>query len=210
MTHILNNFFDHIFVIAHPESLRFKTFAHNWEGLNFKKTVFVRQTIECYNHNGCARHTLGSIPDNLPLVDPLSDGQIACALAHMIVYQEIINNNIYNALILEDDSVFNGISNLEAGLNSDYDILSLFTADCDLLCHPITAAPFTGNYTRAGTSAYVIRTPGVARKLLGDQLKKMNTADGVIMRKEDMKIYAIYPPVCSCDGSPSMIATGFY
>jgi hypothetical protein len=209
MNHIINNYFENVFVIAHPESQRFQAFNERWEGLNYRLCQFVMQGLNCVSKDGLAVHNLPSIPNDIPLLDPLSDGQVACALAHMLIYQIIANENLSNCLILEDDSVFNTLSNLEIALNSDYDILALFTADCDLYTTPHLASPYTDKYTRAGTSAYVIRTSNIACDLYESQVKKMNTADGVIMRS-DKKIYAVYPPVCSCDDSPSIIVNGFY
>jgi hypothetical protein len=209
--HPINNFFPgrSVFVVVHPDSFRYQTFFQRWKNLSINSTKFVKQNDECKNEHGFAVHTLNSIPNYIPLIDPLSNGQIACALAHMLIYQEIINNNMHNTLILEDDSVFNDYSNLEKAMMSDYDILALFTAECDLYISPNDATPFTSQYSRAGTSAYVIRTPEIANKLYSKQIEKMNTADGVIMRS-DMNVYAIYPPVCTIDNSPSMIVNGFY
>lgn len=209
MKHILNNYFENIHVIAHPDSLRYKLFNERWNGLQYSLEKFVMQESECKNNNGYAWHIFECFPNNIPLQDPLCSGQIACAIAHMLIYKKIIDQKLDNCLILEDDSVFNNISNLEIGLKSDYDILALFTADCDLYVDASEAAPIVSNYTRAGTSAYIIRTPEIARSLLDSQVASMNTADGVIMRS-DKKVYAVYPPTCSCDNSPSVIVNGFY
>lgn len=207
--HILNKYFNNIFLISHPESTRHKQFLNSWSELKFTQATFVHQKIDCIAFNGMACHKFNEFEANIALKDPLSDGQVACALAHMLIYKNIIELNLNNTLILEDDSVFNNISNLEIGLQSDYDILSLFTAACDLYIPATAAAPLVSNYTRAGTSAYVIRTPEIAKRLLKDQCESMNTADGVIMRS-DMKVYAVWPPVCSCNDSPSIIVGGLY
>lgn len=207
--HPLEKYFDHIYVIIHPESLRWVTFFERWKLKNYTVAKFVEQDVECKSLNGQAKHIFEQFPDYIPLKDPLSTGQVACALAHMLIYKDIIDKKRFNCLILEDDSVFNEISNLEIGLQSDYDILSLFTAQCDLFAGNHNPAPYTAQYSRAGTSAYVLRTYEVAEKLLNSQMTLMNTADGVIM-ESDMKIYAVWPPVCSCDESPSIIVNGLY
>lgn len=209
MKHVLNNYFDNIFVIAHPDSARYHDFKIRWVGLEHTLCRFVHQNLECKNKNQKAWHIFPNFPNMMDIKDPLSDGQVACALAHMLIYDHIIENKLLNCLILEDDSVFINESNLELALTSDYDILALFTADCDLLINPAQAAPFTKHYTRAGTSAYVLRTYEVAQELMKSQLRCLDTADGVIMRSL-LNIYAVYPPVCMCDNSPSIIVNGLY
>ena len=209
MAHILNNYFDHVFVIAHPDSLRYITFNQRWQDLKYELAQFVKQGDEAWANNGYAEHIFTDLNNPIFLKDPLSSGQIACAIAHMLIYKKIIDRNLSNVLILEDDSVFKELSNLDTALKSDYDVLALFTADCDLFIPPHLAAPFTAEYTKAGTSAYVIKNPKSAEVLLNKQYNKMDTADGLI-RYCGLNVYAVYPPMCECDESPSIIVHGLY
>ena len=41
--------------------------------------------------------------------DPLTPGEVGCALSHLNLYKHIIDNNIPNALIMEDDTLFKQI-----------------------------------------------------------------------------------------------------
>jgi GR25 family glycosyltransferase involved in LPS biosynthesis len=209
MSHILNQYFDHVFVIIHPDSLRYMTFNQRWHGLQYNIAKFVKQNEDCISVDGFAEHNFTNIPTHIPLHNPLSTGQVACALAHILIYKNIIDKKLHNCLILEDDSIFNDLSNLDIALKSDYDILALFTADCDLLIPNTQAAPFTSEYTKAGTSAYTIKTPEAAKTLYDSQINNMDTADGAI-RYINLNVYAVYPPCCSCDDSPSIIVNGLY
>lgn len=209
MAHILNKYFDHIFVIAHPKSLRYTTFNQRWQGLEYKLAKFVKQEEEAWAKNNYAEHIFENIPNKIKLFDPLSTGQVCCAIAHMLIYKKIIDNKLNNVLILEDDSVFNDLSNLEIAIQSNWEILALFTAQCDLFCTPEQAYPYTNLYSKAGTSAYALKDYKTAENIFLNQITNMNTADGVLMRS-NLNIYAVWPPVCSCDSSPSIIVHGLY
>jgi len=205
--HILNNYFNNIFLISHPNSSRHKKFLERWSGLQFTQAKFVHQDKDINVLGRQAYHKF-----NFP--NPLSHkciikGQVACALAHMLIYREIIDGHFYNTLILEDDSVFRDISFLDVALQSDYDILSLFTAKCDLYNPESNNSPFTDQYSKAGTSAYVIRDPNIAEKLLSAQLYEMTPSDTAIM-ESNLKVYAVYPEVCTITNEPSMIAGGIH
>ena len=203
--HILNNYFDNIFLISHPDSLRHKNFMERWEGLNFSQAKFVHQDKSMELFGDLVSH-------NFSFTNPLKHknlikGQVACAIAHMLIYQEIIDKDIYDALILEDDSVFKSLSFLDVALNSDYDILSLFTAKCDLYYPESKNSPFTDQYSKAGTSAYVIKNPEVAQRLLSAQLADMVPSETAIMESK-LKVYAVWPEVCTITNEASMIAGG--
>lgn len=108
MKAILNEYFDKIYVLTIPSaSLRHQLIKKELEGLDF---IFF---------NGISKYDI-NIPDyieksiyneeltiqNNRYDKNMNTGQIACSLGHKMIYEDIINHNYKNALILEDDSFF--------------------------------------------------------------------------------------------------------
>lgn len=210
--HILNNYFENIFLIAQPGSERYKNFINRWGNLDFIQSKFVNQDNDCLKIENKVEHAFDNIKPSIELKDQLSKGQIAVALAHMLIYDEIIKNKLSNTLILEDDAVFNSDNNLEEALNLDWDILSLFSGfkDGSSISENVNQeTKFTRNWDRQGICAYVIRSREIAKYLYDKQSLQMYTADGVICDK-NINVLALYPGVCTIDNSPSIIVNGLY
>jgi len=212
MSHIINNYFKNVYLIAHPSSKRYKDFNERWQGLNYELSQFVHQDTDCIGIDGFAQHNFEFFPNNILLKDPLSRGQIAVSFAHMLIYKQIIEKNLHNTLIFEDDSVFVDTLNLEECLEMDWDILSLFSGfpDGSSIHENVNfEKKYTYEWDRQGISAYIIRTPKVADYILKKQLEKMDTADGAIC-DANLKVLALFPGVCTIDNSPSLIVNGVY
>lgn len=212
MKHIINNYFDNVFVIAHPLSKRYDNFIKRWDNLSFNLSKFVNRDIDCINIDGYVEHIFENINQKIKLKSPLSGGQIAVALAHMLIYDEIIKNNLVNTLVLEDDIVFESDLNINEALCEEWDILSLFSgfSNGSSILEPINEiTKFTKQWDRQGVCSYVIKSKEVAKYLFDKQNMLMDTADGVIC-DNNINVLALYPSACVIDNSPSIIVNGLY
>ncbi len=212
MKHIINNYFDNVFVIAHPSSKRYDNFIKRWDNLDFNLSKFVNRDIDCINIDGYVEHVFENINQKIKLKSPLSGGQIAVALAHMLIYDEIIKNNLTNTLILEDDIIFESETNINEALNEEWDILSLFSgfSDGSSISDQVNKdTKFTKQWDRQGVCSYVIRSKEIAQYLFDKQNTLMDTADGVIC-DNNITVLALYPSACVIDNSPSIIVNGLY
>lgn len=212
MKHILNEYFENIFVIAHPNSARYRIFLDRWRGLRFTLASFVNQGTDCMNLDGYALHNFENFPTKIALKHPLSRGQVACSLAHMLIYDQICKENLSNTLILEDDCLFDELYFLEDALNLDWDVLSLFSgfSNGSSIYESVNKnTKYTYSWDRQGTASYVLKKPEIARYILDKQMEQIDTADGVLC-DVNIKILALYPSVCKIDNSPSIIVNGVY
>jgi GR25 family glycosyltransferase involved in LPS biosynthesis len=211
--HEINKYFNDIFVISLPGSARHDLFLKHWEGLQFRQADFVFQDIDCMLEGLVIKHKFKNIPSPLHTnINGLIVGQVACSLAHMLIYDTIIKDQLHNTLILEDDSILLDITNVEESLKQNCDIMSLFCGQLNgsSLLGPLSdGEKFTNKWDKQGTSAYIVKTPEVAQFLLDKQLKNFDTADGVIMHS-GLNVLAIWPPACFTNDSPSIIAHGLY
>lgn len=130
--HALNEFFDQIYVLTLPRAKdRHDHISHALQGLQYQ--LF-------YGFDG-SQYSLGALLDE-GLYDPhvhqrikrgnrgMSKNEIACALSHRAMYEDMVNNGYQCALILEDDAtpIHDHLENFEtamADLPADWDFLML-------------------------------------------------------------------------------------
>ena len=208
--HVVNKYFDNIFVISHPETERHRIFLKNWDGLKFSQGRFVNKYIEVSKEDNFATHVFKEFPKRIPLKDPLSNGQIACALAHMLIYKNIIDNNLENTLILEDDATFITDQNLEKVLKEEFDILQLWTIN-EFIREEIRPDTISiTNVFRERASSYVIKNRIAAMELLMKQCNALDTADGAIIMADNLLFRAIIPSNCNITNGVSYIHDEIY
>jgi glycosyl transferase, family 25 len=127
---ILNNFFDKIYVLTIPSATeRQKEFTRAMHGLKFQFFHGVEQkTLDLQQLHQSGIYNETKAKENQRYEKGMTSGEIACALGHKKIYEDIVANNIQKALIFEDD-VFPLRDSMEyvpqilATLPSDWDIL---------------------------------------------------------------------------------------
>jgi len=156
----------------------------------------------------------------------LTYGEIGCALSHKKIYQKIVNENIENAIIFEDDIIFdNSIHELLGSLKN-------FPIDweCTLLCYyriyPTLKRYCTNLRDRVpvskhlkivrfidlmhSTAAYAINFKG-AKKLLNELESGIyKPIDHYTGDEKHVNLYGVYPKIIDIDptiGLNSSIAT---
>jgi hypothetical protein len=137
----------------------------------------------------------------------LTRGQLSCALSHYQIYQKIVDENIENALILEDDCFFGeNILNIEQYVNqlpSEYDVFYLgFQED-------ILGSPYSPNLNILSgrgvghTHAMNVKRP-CAELMLEFNKGLIWTADGVfneLSKRYDVKYYLANPKIAFQDNA---------
>lgn len=127
---ILNNFFDKIYVLTIPAATeRQKEFMQSMHGLKFQFFNGVeRRTLDPQELQQTGVYNEERAKENQRYDKHMTSGEIACAMGHKKIYEDIVANNIKRALIFEDD-VFPLRDNIEyvpqilATLPGDWDIL---------------------------------------------------------------------------------------
>lgn len=207
MKHPLNKFFDKVIVLTTTHESckdrieRFKTRSKNLEYEFFYGTHAADMNIDFYRENGC---------------EPITDGQISCAVNHLNLYQYIINNNISNCLILEDDAVITEdvqyIEDCLSKLPSDWKLVYLGYINYHYI-HP----NYSDHLFKFSSKNYVVLdctfgfaiTKDFASKLYDANKTINNTADGSIqrlIREDDIDVYATVPKVVEHEGLESILA----
>ncbi len=107
----LNTYFDKVYVLTLERAEeRQKAFVKNFPGLNFsffygidKNTLNMAdlKRNNVYDEVAAKKHHRYS--------KPMSLGQIACALGHRLIYEDMIKNNFNRVLIFEDDAYPSGL-----------------------------------------------------------------------------------------------------
>jgi glycosyl transferase family 25 len=127
---LLNDHYDKIYVISVESAEdRRQRFAERFRELNFsfffgadKKDLSIKELINknIYSEELTKKHHRYS--------KPMMPGEIACALSHKMIYEDMLQNNYSRVLIFEDDAVPNtkNLSFIPA-------ILSELPANCELL-----------------------------------------------------------------------------
>jgi glycosyl transferase family 25 len=127
---ILNNFFDKIYVLTIPAATeRQQEFMHSMHGLKFQFFNGIEQkTLDPLHLHETGVYNEDLAKENQRYDKHMTSGEIACAMGHKKIYEDIVANNIKRALIFEDD-VFPLRDNLEyipqalATIPGDWNIL---------------------------------------------------------------------------------------
>lgn len=103
---LLNNFFDKIYVLTIPAALeRQKEFARVMNGLKFTFFNGVEQrSLDIKKLRETGEYDEKKAKKNQRYEKSMTSGELACAIGHRNIYQDIISNNINRALIFEDDA----------------------------------------------------------------------------------------------------------
>lgn len=102
---ILNNFFDKIYVLTIPSATdRHKEFAAAMKGLRFEFFYGIeKQTLDHAHLKESGVYDDELAKEKQRYEKSMTIGEIACAIGHRKIYEDIIANNIKRALIFEDD-----------------------------------------------------------------------------------------------------------
>jgi glycosyl transferase family 25 len=126
----LNNFFDKIYVLTIPAAVeRQKEFSESMNGLNFKFFNGVEQrSLDVAKLQQSGVYDESRAKGNQRHDKIMTSGEIACALGHKHIYEDIIANNIQRALIFEDDAFpltenIQFVSDMLSTMPDDWDIL---------------------------------------------------------------------------------------
>lgn len=94
-----------IFIISLPNSPRRKDIAHrlNWLGIPFQ--FFDATDGRTLSETELSQVDYHFFPNRFSVERKLTLGEIGCAISHIRVYQHIKQNNIPEAIILEDDAM---------------------------------------------------------------------------------------------------------
>jgi GR25 family glycosyltransferase involved in LPS biosynthesis len=151
---------------------------------------------------------------------PLTKGAIGCALSHREVWRTIINNDIQNALVLEDDIIFDKkfhqkLEKLKNKWPRGYDIIYLGYHQAtnryimDNITHGVTPNKyFTSSRKVFGTFGYIVSNEG-ARKLLGIFPITYQFDGEILNREHNIKAYLVRPDRKIIFSEPSEAATIF-
>jgi glycosyl transferase, family 25 len=126
----INRFFDRVYVISLKKSSdRHELLSNTLEGLDYEIFWGVNgMELKSDNLNEEGKLSVNGSGNN-----SLTSGEIGCALSHLAIYKKIVDQNLENALILEDDLVLKskkseGLNILNSGLKElpdDWEFLYL-------------------------------------------------------------------------------------
>ena len=169
-------------MISDEKSARYQNFKRTWPGDKYILAKFVNPKTDFkIKNNNKVNHVFDHLINNIPFnkhnfINRPLKSQIACSLAHMLIYDEIIKKDLQNILILEDDAEFicsDSVFNFNKILSLEFDILKLSTyyseKDLSLLTHPVYGPG------RFGTWAYVVKNKMIAQRILENQYCNLNT-----------------------------------
>lgn len=207
MKHPLNKFFDKVIVLTTTHDSckdrieRFKSRSKNLEYEFFYGTHAADMDINYYRENGC---------------EPITDGQISCAVNHLNLYQYILDNDISNCLILEDDAVITEdheyIEKCLSSVPSNWKLLYLGYINY----HPIYPN-YSDSLVKFSANNYIVLdctfgfaiTKELASRLYEANKTINNTADGSIqrlIREQNIDVYAATPKIVEHEGLESILA----
>lgn len=156
---------------------------------------------------------------NIPLLSKLfcPKNMIGSFLSHRKCWQYIIDNNLDDAIILEDDfriddgvDVINEINMIKPYIPSDMDVLLLGCLFCSDKIDPVSiiVSPFMGYDNKygnvndhiyrpinfGGLFAYYVTNKG-AKNLLKYVSNNIGGADAVLSKSKDINVYAVKTPI---------------
>ena len=199
--HILNKFFDKIYVITlEGSSTRIERMVERLKGVEYE--FF-------YGVNGA---TLDKTP-YIEVGSKQTRGQLGCTLSHYNLYEKIVKEDIDKVLILEDDCLLNdNVNNLETYFEQLPEDWGLFYVGWDNHGLPsnysTNLCELSQNFVIAieGTQSIAIR-PFFAKKLLVLNKNAHYTADGnltEVVKQYGVRTYAAVPKMSSQDGLGSI------
>lgn len=125
----INNFFDKIYILTIARA----TERHNklqtaLQGLNYELFFGIDKQQSDFEEIKNQHYNEQQAIKNNRYSKSMKDGEIACALGHKLIYEDVLKNNFERVLILEDDVEFNkdGLNTIEAALSelpADWDVL---------------------------------------------------------------------------------------
>lgn len=191
----LNQVFDHIFVMTVPIFVdRIENMKSRLEGVDYEFFYGVYGgDIDVQKYRD-----LGS---------KLTRGQMSCSLSHVRLYQEIIDKNLDNVLILEDDCAFNdninNVANCCSQLPKDFDIFYL-GYDCPSL-NPFSESLYTAT-THIGHTHSICVSNKCAVKMAELNKNLFWTADGAfveLLKSNEVPAYLANPKMTYQDNNGS-------
>lgn len=198
--HILNKFFDKIYVLTMEGSFRIERMKERLQEVDYE--FF-------YGVNGA---TLDKTP-YIQMGSRQTRGQLGCTLSHYSLYQKIVSEKKYDkVLILEDDAIFSeNINNLETYVNQLPSDWGMFYLGWDGGASPnfspnICEISKTNLFVLHCTHAIAIR-PWFAEKMLELNKNAIYTADGSfteIVKQYGLKTYAAVPRIINPDNMESI------
>lgn len=101
----LNGFFDKIYVLTIPAATeRQQAFAEAMQGLNFHFFYGVeKHTLDLQQLQAAGVYDADKTRENQRFGKLMTTGEVACAMGHRRIYEDIVANNVRRALIFEDD-----------------------------------------------------------------------------------------------------------
>jgi glycosyl transferase family 25 len=200
--HILNKCFDKIYVITIEGSFRIERMKERLNGIDYE--FF-------YGVNGA---TLDKTP-YIQMGSKQTRGQLGCTLSHYNLYKKIVNENLYDkVLILEDDSIFtDNLNELEKYMKQLPQDWGMFYLGWDgggnikpnfspNLCEISNNNLFVLHCTHA-----ISIRPWFAQKMLELNKNALYTADGSfteIVKQFGVKTYAAIPKIINPDNMESI------
>lgn len=202
MKHILNQFFDKIYVITMENSIRIPRMIERLQGVEYE--FF-------YGINGA---TLDKTP-YIEMGSKQTRGQLGCTLSHLKLYEKIVSENKFDKIcILEDDAVFtdniNILDTYIKQLPNDWGMLYLgFDGGTGVHANyspNICEISQNNLYTLHCTHAIAIR-PWFAKEMIEFNKQAHFTADGSfteIVKQRGLRTYAVLPKIINPDNIDSI------
>ncbi len=198
--HILNQYFDKIYVITLADSFRIPRMEERLKGIEYEFY---------YGVNGA---TLDKTP-YIELGSKQTRGQLGCTLSHYQLYEKIVAENLDKVLILEDDCLFNdNVNNLATYFEQLPEDWGLFYVGWDNVGLSPNFSPnlceISQNYLIpiVGTQSIAIRQH-FAKQLIELNKNFLYTADGnltEVVKQYGVKTYCAVPRMAKQDGMGSI------
>lgn len=149
----INNYFDKIYVLTIQRATdRHLKLQESLKGLNYDLIFGVDKMnaeFETIKH----KHYSNNLAIRFNRYNkPMKDGEIACALGHKLIYQDMLKNNYKKILILEDDVEFNN-----AGLLQIDDILKELPLNWDVVYFDYFKNDKTNFFLVLKTNIYLVQ-----------------------------------------------------
>lgn len=187
------NIIDKIYIIHYKKLSERRKYIQNY--LNNIENII--EWVDFFDRDSLTQEQLDKYLDTK---NNLRKVEKAVSFSHMYIYEQIVNNKINNALILEDDTIFydNFIDNFNKYIKyipDDYDIINLneYIPFKNKLKKIKKDKFFYKQDKVKAVSSYLISYKG-ATKLYNKRLKKV--IDNQLNDYKDLKIFWLNPAIC--------------